>query len=182
MKDQLLISSARLMTGILCLLLVTGTGCNLVNSPGEYFDRAALNTNMLSRFGSEYFRTYVKYIKGGAGTNDFNTCEKYLRNYSIASAERNLKKVQDLYPNEEAAPLINASVALHVYVLESYKTDHLAIARMIDKQESPEVINQAIEALDKKSYAGFAEKYDKVWEIAGVYAKNNGIKIKEMPF
>lgn len=166
----------------LLLLLCISSSCNLIHSPEEYFDKTALNTNMLSRFGRSYFHTYQKYIKSGAGTDSFNTCEKYLKNYSIAFAERDLKKVEGLYPNTEAKPMIDASIDLYNYVLQSYKTDHLAIARMIDQNAPAESIDEAIRALDEKSYAGFSEKYDKLWRIAKTYAKNNHIELKEMPF
>ncbi|NQX37764.1 hypothetical protein SAMN05421820_103239 [Pedobacter steynii] len=166
----------------LLLLLCINSSCNLIHSPEEYFDKTALNTNMLSRFGGSYFHTYQKYIKGGAGTGSFNTCEKYLKNYSIAFAERDLKKVEGLYPNTEAKPMIEASIDLYNYVLQSYKTDHLEIAQMIDRKAPEKTINEAIKALDEKSYTGFSEKYDKLWILAKTYAKNNGIEVKEMPF
>lgn len=156
--------------------------CNLIHRPEEYFDKAALNTNMISRFGGSYFHTYQKYIKGGGNNASFNSCEKYLQDYSIASAERDLEKVKGLYPGTEAKPMIDASIDLYTFVLQSYKTDHLEIARMIDKNATAESINQAIRTLDEKSYANFAEKYDKLWNIAKTYAKDNGIQVKEMPF
>ncbi|WP_124583812.1 hypothetical protein [Pedobacter sp. KBW06] len=171
-----------LMKITLLLLLCINSSCNLIHSPEEYFDKTALNTNMLSRFGGSYFYTYQKYIKGGVGSGDFNTCEKYLKNYSIAFAERNLEKVKGLYPNTEAKPMIDASIDLYTYVLESYKTDHLEIARMIDENAAAESIDEAIKALDEKSFDRFSEKYNKLWTIAKTYAKNNHIEVKEMPF
>ena len=166
----------------LLLLLCIDSSCSLLHSPEEYFDKTALNTNMLSRFGGNYFYTYEKYIKGGNGTGSFNTCEKYLKNYSIAFAERDLEKVKKLYPSTEAKPMIDASIALYTFVLQSYKTEHLAIARMIDQNAKAEAIDDAIRALDEKSYDRFSEKYNKLWTIARAYAKNNHIEVKEMPF
>lgn len=166
----------------LLLLFCIGSSCNLIHSPEEYFDKSALNTNAISRFGGSYFYTYQKYIKGSAGTGSFNTCEKYLKNYSIAFAVRDLEKVKGLYPNTETKPMIEASIDLYNYVLQSYQTDHLEIARMIDRKAPAETINEAIKALDDKSYAGFSEKYDKLWTLAKTYAKNNDIEVKEMPF
>ena len=165
----------------LAILFITACRFSFI-TPEEYFDKAALNTNMLSRFGGDYFNTYQKYIKGGGNTDAFNSCEKYLKNYSIATAERDLKKVKELYPDKEAQPMIDASVDLYTYVLQSYKTDHLEIARMIDQKESALILEKAISALNQKSYGIFAKKYDKLWSIAKTYAKSNGIEVKEMPF
>jgi hypothetical protein len=53
---------------------------------------------------------------------------------------------------------------------------------MIDRKAPEETINEAIQALDEKSYDRFSEKYNKLWTIAKTYAQNNGIEVKEMPF
>lgn len=168
---------------VLMVAVLTATACKFsLNSPEEYFDRAALNTNTLSRFGGEYFNTYQKYIKQVNGQNDFNTCEKYLSNYSIAFAKRDLKKVKALTSTEETKPMIDASIDLYNFVLESYQTDHLQIARMIDRQAPVEEINTAINKLNTKSYESFVLKYDKLWKIAEQYAKDHDITVKTMPF
>jgi len=168
---------------MLMVMVLAITACKIpLNSPEEYFDRAALNTNTLSRFGGEYFNTYQKYIKQTNGVGDFNTCEKYLKNYSIAFARRDLKKVKSLAITEETKPMIDASIDLYNFVLESYQTDHIQIARMIDRQAPAEEINTAINKLNTKSYDSFALKYDKLWKIAEQYAKDNDITVKTMPF
>ena len=74
------------------------------------------------------------------------------------------------------------SLNLYAFVLASYKTDHLRIAKMIDNN-APEIeINVATTELDNKSYEIFMQKYDKLWSIAEQYAKDNGIEVKKMPF
>lgn len=152
------------------------------NSPSEYFDRAALNSNAISRFGGDYFNTYMKYIKGGNATSVYGTCEKYVKNYSIATAENSLKKVKELYPTKETKPMIDASIDLFTFVLQHYKDEHLKIARMIDQQQPNETISQAIIAFDDKYYNTFLTKYNKLWDLAKVYADNNGIKLTQSPF
>ena len=152
------------------------------NSPEEYFDRAALNSNAISRFGGDYFNTYLKYIKGGGGQGLYSTCEKYLNNYSIATAENSLKKVKELYPTQATKPMIEASIDLYTFVLQHYKDEHLKIARMIDEKQPNEAINQAIIAFDEKHYNTFLTKYNKLWDLAKVYAADNGIKLTTSPF
>jgi hypothetical protein len=140
------------------------------NSPEEYFDRAALNSNAISRFGGDYFNTYLKYIKGGNAQGLYNTCEKYVKNYSITTAENSLKKVKELYPTKETKPMIEASIDLYTFVLQHYKDEHLKIARMIDQKQPEETINNAIIVFDEKYYDTFLTKY------------NNGIKLTTSPF
>lgn len=56
------------------VMVLAITACKiLLNSPEEYIDSAALNTNTISRFGSDYFITYQKCIKQANGQGDFNT-------------------------------------------------------------------------------------------------------------
>lgn len=165
------------------VVVLTITACEFsLNTPEEYFDRVALNTNAISRFGGEYFTIYLKYIKGGVNTPDFNTCEKYLKNNSTSRAEQNVTKIKNLRPTKKTKPMIDAALDLYAFVLKSYQTDHLKIAKMIDARAPEAEINQAITELDNKSYDVFVQKYNKLWGIADVYAKDNGIEVKKMPF
>ena len=165
------------------VMVLAITACEFsFNTPAEYFDRIALNTNSISRFGGEYFNTYLKYIKGGASTTDFNTCEKYLKNNSIATVQRNVTKVKALKPTQKTKPMIDTALNLYAFVLKSYQTDHLKIAKMLDRHASEDEIKKAITGLDHKSYDAFVQKYNKLWNIADVYARDNGIEVKQIPF
>ena len=164
-------------------MLLTITACEFsLNTPTEYFDRVALNTNSIARFGGQYFNTYQRYIKGGASTADFNTCERYLKNISIATVERNVQKIKEMKSTPKTKPMIDAALDLYAFVLMSYQTDHFKIAKMIDNKAPEDEIEAEIIELDNKSYAIFAQKYDKLWTIAESYAKDNGIEVKKMPF
>jgi hypothetical protein len=166
---------------MLMVMVSTITACNLtVNTPEEYFDRAALNANQISRFGTYYFEGYQGYIKKVSGTAGL-TCEKYLEN-SILDAEKNLEKVKKLQPTSTTKPMLDASIILHNYVLTSYKQAHLKIAKMIDQHEPEENINKALTELDTKPYDAFIEKYNKLWKLADIYAKDNNIAVEKMPF
>ncbi|TCD25522.1 hypothetical protein EZ456_15960 [Pedobacter psychrodurus] len=166
---------------MLMVMVLTITACEFsFNTPEEYFDRAALNSNEISRFGTYYFEGYQFYIKNVSGTAGM-TCEKYLEN-SILHAEKNLEKVKNLRPTSATKPMLDASIILYNYVLTSYKTEHLKIAKMIDQHEPEEQIIKALTALDTKRYNEFIEKYNKLWKLADVYAKDNNIEVKKMPF
>lgn len=163
------------------VMVSTITACNFrANTPEEYFDQAALNTNQISRFGTYYFEDYQFYLKNVSGTAG-TTCEKYLEN-SILHAEKNLEKIKKLQPTSATKPMLDASITLYSYVLTSYKTEHLKIAKLIDQHESEEQINKALTELDTKPYDAFIEKYNKLWELADIYAKDNYIAVEKMPF
>jgi len=164
------------------VVVLTITACGFpLNTPEEYFDQAALNTNGISRFGTYYFEGFQAYLKSTAGPGKVSNCEKYLQN-SIASAEKNLEKVKRLKPTDKTEPMLNASIDLYTFVLANYKTEHLNIARMIDSHAPEDKINEALTHVDTESYDIFIQKYNKVWELADVYAKENGIEVEKMPF
>ncbi|MBO9673143.1 MAG: hypothetical protein J7577_06850 [Sphingobacteriaceae bacterium] len=167
---------------MLMVVVFTITACKFsINSPEEYFDRAALNTNDISRFGTYYFQGYQRYLKVVSGPGKVTSCEAYLKN-SIDRAEKNLEKVKKLEPNPSAKPMLDASITLHNYVLTSYKAEHLKIARMIDQHEPEQEINKALAELDNSQYNAFIEKYNTLWKLAETYAKENKIEVKKMPF
>ncbi|WP_343523857.1 hypothetical protein [Pedobacter sp.] len=167
---------------MLMVMVFTITACEFsVNTPEEYFDQAALNTNDISRFGAYYFEGYQKYLKNVSGPGKVTGCEEYLKN-SIDRAEKTLEKVKKLRPTPSAKPMVDASVTLYNYVLTSYRNEHLKIARMIDKHEPEQEINKALTELDSKQYDAFIEKYNALWKLAEVYAKDNKIEVKKMPF
>ncbi|CAH0169391.1 hypothetical protein SRABI27_00978 [Pedobacter sp. Bi27] len=166
---------------MLMVMVSTITACNLtVNAPEEYFDQAALNANDISRFGTYYFDGYQEYLKNASGPGKITNCEEYLKN-SIARAEKNLEKVKKLQPTPETKPMLDASILLYNYVLASYKEAHLKIAKMIDQHEPEENINKALTELDTKPYDSFIEKYNKLWKLADVYAKDNNIAVEKTP-
>jgi hypothetical protein len=167
---------------MLMVVVLTITACNFtLNTPEEYFDQAALNSNDISRFGTYYFEGYQIYTKSTSGPGKVTSCEEYLKN-SIASAEKNLEKVKKLHPTTATKPMLEASIALHEYVLKHYKSEHLKVAQMIDQHQPEENINEILTKLDTKPYDTFIELYNKLWQLADVYAKDNKIEVEKMPF
>lgn len=161
---------------IICCLAVLAA-CKLPASPEKYFDAAALNANAVSHFGSDYFITALGYSKRGA--NQFNY-EQQL-NYAIQRVEGYLKNVNGLLSTKDTKDMLEASKDLFRFTLESYRTDHLPIAKMIDRKAPEEEIAKAMEALDKKSYETFLVKYDKLYNLGTKYAKDHDIKLVEGP-
>lgn len=167
--------------GVILSAIFVFSACNLIpNQPEEYFDKTALNANTVSRFGTDYFAGREYYLKNTGGEGIMSTAEGYIE-FSTKRLEESIEKAKNLTPTTETKPMIDAALDLFNFTLESYKTDHLKIARMIDKKEPKEAINKAMKDLDEKSAESFAVKYDKLWEIAKKYAKDNNIKLTEMP-
>lgn len=161
----------------LALLALLPAACRFVpNTPQEYFGRAALNANAVAAFGSGYFRVHDCRNLPAGTPEPFNSCEKLLRN-AIRQLESYIERADALYRTDETRPMIEAGLDLYRYVLESYRTDHLQVAQLLDAKAPDAQVEQALQVLDAKSGAGFAQRYDKVWRLAEPYAKAHGIRL-----
>jgi hypothetical protein len=168
--------------GILGILVLLSSGCNLIPvSAEEYFDKAALNANTIANFGSDYFAKREYFLKNTSGDGGVMKSAVTYLEYSISQAEKHLTDIKGLPPTTETKPMIDASIDLYQFMIESYKTDYMPIAKMIDSQAPKAEIDKALSDLDAKSYNSFAEKQNKLWQIAQKYAKDNGIKLTTLP-
>ena len=168
---------------ILLLYTITAMACQMPASPEKYFDAAALNANAVSHFGSDYFITALGYSKrpvaAGPGAGQYSYEQQI--GFAIKRVEGYLMNVNGLMSTNDTKALLDASKDLFQFTLESYRTDHLSIAKMIDRNAPEEEIGKAMEALDKKSYEIFLIKYDKLHNIGIQYAKDHDIQLVEMP-
>lgn len=166
-------------TVILSALLWLTSSCKMPASPEKYFDAAALNANAVSLFGTDYFTKALGY-----GQREISPGKHVFEEqvgYNIQRVQEYLKNVEALMPTKSTEPMLNASKDLFRFALESYRTDHMAIARMIDQKAPEEEISKALEALDKKSYETFLAKYNKLYDLGTQYARENDIKLVESP-
>jgi hypothetical protein len=168
---------------MLMLCVITAMACQMPASPEKYFDAAALNAGAVSHFGSDYFITALGYSKRtvatGASAGEYSYEQQI--GFAIQRVERYLKNVDGLLPTKDTKALLDASKDLFRFTLESYRTDHLQIARMIDRKAPQEEVAKAMEALDKKSYEAFLARYDRLYNIGTQYAKEHDIQLMEMP-
>jgi hypothetical protein len=168
---------------LVCNILFLVEACRLPASPEKYFDVTALNANSVSYFGSEYFTKMLGYrgkpLAAGPGVDQYNY-EQQL-GFAIKRVEKYLKNIDELLPTKDTQALIDASKDLFQFTLESYKKDHLPIAKMIDRKAPADEITKAMNDLDKRLYMAFSVRYNKLYEIGTQYAKDNNIKLMEMP-
>jgi hypothetical protein len=169
---------------MLMVCTITALACQMPASPEKYFDAAALNANAVSHFGSDYFITALGYSKrpaaAGSGPSQYNYEQQI--GFAIKRVEGYLKNVNGLMSTRDTKALLDASKDLFLFTLESYRTDHLQIAKMIDRKAPEEEVAKAMEALDKKSYETFLIKYDKLHDIGIQYAKDHDIQVKMPAF
>jgi hypothetical protein len=165
---------------MLMLGVITAMACQMPAPPQKYFAATVLNANAVSHFGSDYFITALGYSKRplAAGVDQY-TYEQQV-GFAIQRVERYLKSVNGLMPTQDSKAMLDASRDLFRFTLESYSTDHLQIAKMIDRKAPQEEVAQAMQALDGKSYETFLAKYEKLRNIGIQYARDHDIPLMKM--
>ncbi|MCA1919096.1 MAG: hypothetical protein LDL38_06830, partial [Flavobacterium piscis] len=130
---------------ILLVLIVTSiflTSCTNL-SPEKTFEVAALNSNLLSRFGSKdinfklesepqiYDETQKKMIP--------SSYYDYFK-FDITNLETQFKKIKEIKEDDDNRELLQASKDLFSYAITKEKEGYLPIAKMKDEKASPEQI------------------------------------------
>lgn len=155
------------------------------NTPEEYFDRSALNTNLSMQFGGKDFKTMEQNKKSNQllafddkSMFPAKSYEDHVVRFKVLQLNQSMEKIKELKPTEETKPMIDASLDLFNFVKEKYETDYTKICLLMDKNASIEKINKAIVEMESTTFPVFSQKYKKLWDLALPYAKNHGIEVK----
>jgi len=154
------------------------------HTPEDYFDRAVLNTNLLSQFGLDELNGLVagKQNKSLFGDVDDEFIMQdnvvlHMETWKIREIEDKIKSIKELEPTEDTKEMLDRSLALFNFVLDKYKTDYMNIAKLMDSGASKAEIDQAISSFDDTYYEDFEKLYDSVVEVGIPYAEANGINV-----
>ena len=169
----------------LLVIIFLFQSCGFETSPKTYFNKTTLNTNSLSNFGSKDFEHYMGsipqknlYIKTDSG--EYKLQEKvtpHIKTFIIPRTEEELNEIKALRPTEETKAMIDASINLYEFTLKKYKTDYIAIAKLIDANADKEEIKNAITNFDNKNLETYWNLHKQLSEIAIPYAEKHGIEV-----
>ena len=165
---------------IICFFfLLLCTSCNSV-SPEKCFEIAVLNSNMLVGFANqgqlrELESPSVKLPENGGEPVAMKRSEVIESKADFV--ETNLKKLQGLKETEDTKEMVQASLALHEYILPVYKTEYQQLARLYDEGASKESIEAQAQAIHDKYAPKFDELYDKLISIGKSFAERHNIKV-----
>ena len=169
---------------ILVLVAFIIQSCEINNTPENYFDRAVLNTNLVVNIGSTDLNSMVlqKENKSLMGSVDGKfiaqeSAELYITSWQIVDIENKIKSIEELKPTEETKEMIDRSLKLFNFVLERYKTEYVAIAKLLDNGAPKSEIEAAITDFDAKYITKFEELHNSVLEVGIPYAEANGIQV-----
>jgi hypothetical protein len=170
-------------------VLLLSVSCTMENTPEEYFDRTALNANLLVGFGTQDFNMFrqsklaslpvVENNKTKIGADSYTA---YIEKMKLYTLNQQIEKIQALKPTAETKPMIDASLSLFDFVKQKYTTDYTAITRLMDEKAADTTIDKAIAAMEEKNMPELDARFKKLMDIALPYAKKHGIKVTQNKF
>ncbi len=150
------------------------------NSPENYFNISVLNTNRLSGFaGNGMLRQLESPSEIITGENNETAAMKSVDivNSQIEFLETNLSKLKELKPTEDTKEMLDASLALHEYVLPVFKNEYTQLAGLYDSRASEDKISALSGSIKDKYLKGYEDKYNKLIAAGKQYAEKNNIKV-----
>ncbi|AXB55824.1 hypothetical protein [Flavobacterium fluviale] len=165
---------------VLIAVSLIATSCTNL-SPEKTFEIAALNSNLLSRFGSKdinyklesepqiYDESQKKMIP--------SSYYDYFK-FDIANLETQLKKIQEIEEDDDNKELLQASKDLFSYAIAKQKEGYLPIAKMKDEKASSEQIEKAIAEFDASTQKDIDAKFTKLMNVAQAYVDKHNINAK----
>lgn len=173
-----------LNNSIILLVLIAAsifsTSCTNL-SPEKTFEIAALNSNLLSRFGSKdinfklesepqiYDETQKKMIP--------SSYYDYFK-FDITNLETQFKKIKEIKEDDDNRELLQTSKDLFSYAITKEKEGYLPIAKMKDEKVSPEQIEKAIADFDASTQNDIEVKFTKLMNVAKAYVEKHNINAK----
>ncbi len=170
---------------IFLFLLVPGffqfTACT-GSSPEHTFNTAVLSCNTIYDFANEGLLRQlespsVKMINGDK--DKFAPMKrKEVIEDKIQMITDNHNKLKQLKETADSKEVIGASRALYDYVLPVYKKEYMELARLYDEGAAKESIALYAQAIQDKSYPGFASLFDKMTAAGKAHAKKHNINVQ----
>jgi hypothetical protein len=164
---------------LIAVSLVLTSCTNL--SPEKTFEVAALNSNLLSRFGSKDIN-----FKLASEPQIYDEAQKkmipssyydYFK-FDIANLETQLKNIKDIKEDDDNRELLQASKDLFSYAIAKEKEGYLTIAKMKDEKALPEQIEKAIADFDASTQNDIEAKFTKLMNAAKAYVEKHNIDAK----
>ena len=171
--------------GILRLFLCAAFCCVLAScddaSPKTCFDRAVLNCNLIHDFASKGLLGQLE--SPSAKLTDAKTGasapmkRKEVIDDKIAFIEQSLEKVRKLRQTDDTRDIVQASMALHEYVLPVYRSEYQQLAKLHDDGAAKEPIEALASAITVKYRAGFEALSERLTTAGKAYASRHDIKV-----
>ena len=171
---------------LLRLFLCAALCCVLASceesSPRITFDRAVLDTNMIAGFAGqgllrELESPSVKLTDAKTGASA-PMKRKEVIDDKITFVEQSLAKVRKLSQSGDAKEIVQASIALHEYVLPVYRTEYQQLAKLYDDGAPKGEVGAFAAGITAKYGAGYGALSDRLITAGKAYATKHDIKVR----
>ena len=169
---------------ILLLLLIAtsliSTSCNNL-SPEKTFEIAALNSNLLSRFGSKEINEKLQseaQVYDESQKKMIPSSYQDAFKYDISNLEIRLKSISEIPEDEDNKEILQTSKDLFSYVIAKQKEGYLPIAKMKDEKAPDEQIQKAMSDFDASTQTEADAKFTKLMNAGKAYAEKHHIDAK----
>jgi hypothetical protein len=160
----------------ICLLTIS---CNSP-APQRYFDVAVLSANMISDFGG---RLEYELDNPSAtlleGTKDQTRPMKRseIIEEKIKIIEEHLEDIKDLKETSDSHYILQASIALHEYMIPVYKTEYVQLAKLYDSGAPIQDIRSYQQSIWGKYGTRFSQLFDALTDAGKKYATKHDLKV-----
>ena len=166
----------------ICFLTVIA-GCERT-TPEQYFARAALGSNLLFGFAGpvlhrELASPSVKLTDAKTGATATMKRAEVIK-IKLDAVQGNFEKVKALKRTDETREMIEASLALHEFVLPVYRNEYKELAELHDSGAAPERIASLQKAIVDKYAARFQSLHGNLIAAGKNYAAKHSIKVREV--
>ena len=146
----------------------------------KYFGVAVLSSNFLVGFANsgqlrELESPTVKMSEKNGQPEAMQ--RKEVIGSKIEYVEKNLQNLKELKETADTKDILQASLALHEYVLPIYKNEYGELAKLYDEGASKERIQQQAQLIEEKYFAHYDQLFNRLIAVGKLYAEKHAIKV-----
>jgi hypothetical protein len=150
-------------------------------TPEKCFDVAVLNSNMVVGFANDGLWRQLESpsMKMGKTKDEIVPMPRAdVISDKIKFSEETLDKVKSLSQNEDNKDIIQASLAMHQYILPVYKREYTQLAKSFDGGAPKEKTIEQAQAIHDKYFTNFETLYNTLISSGKLYAAKHHIDVK----
>ena len=174
------ILNATILFLVVIAISLTFSSCNNL-SPEKTFEVAALNSNLLSRFGSKEINEKLQseaMVYDESQKKMVPSSYQDAFKYDITNLETRFQTIKDIPVDDDNKELLQASKDLFSYAISKQKEGYLPIAKLKDEKASPEQIEKAVADFDASTRNEIDAKFTKLMNVAQAYVDKHNINAK----
>ncbi|BAV04252.1 hypothetical protein FLA_0231 [Filimonas lacunae] len=167
--------------GLFTCLAILLTACNTL-SPDQFFQKAVLNSNMVSDFGTAQFakmlESYGKEYPAGvqAPPKKGDEAQEAVKNKALY-LEKVIKELKTVSENDDNREIKKLALELYEFTLPAYQNEYAAYAKLCDTKGADDAKVAILKTIDEKYTGRFEVLFTQLMEKGKVYAAKHNLKV-----